>query len=316
MIGNHSNPGSLLKGTICMAKRIGLVASYLIVALFFGVGVHAQEAPQVHFNRTPFFRIEQCKSIRTAVSDAMDARPLHERQSLFGTPSAMAISASLNDNTVSDEFFQGASLGTAWPLASGFVVTNSHVVAGSRKIALLDQTGAKFAAWPVLRDDVNDLVFLQVDEPQKLPAALPLAEARTRLGSSVFTIGFPRIDVMGKTPKLSNGVISGLQGLRDDPCSYQTTVPIQPGNSGGPIFNLNGEVVGIVASMVGIRDEASGAISQLPNISCAIKIECLKELFPHLPAHGTDINSLPSDPGDLESIAQRVQNSVLIVVAK
>ena len=316
MIGIHSNPGSLLKGTICMAKRIGLVASYLIVALFFGVGVHAQEAPQVHFNRTPFFRIEQCKSIRTAVSDAMDAKPLHERQSLFGTPSAMAISASLNDNTVSDEFFQGASLGTAWPLASGFVVTNSHVVAGSRKIALLDQTGAKFAAWPVLRDDVNDLVFLQVDKPQKLPAALPLAEARTRLGSSVFTIGFPRIDVMGKTPKLSNGVISGLQGLRDDPCSYQTTVPIQPGNSGGPIFNLNGEVVGIVASMVGIRDEASGAISQLPNISCAIKIECLKELFPHLPAHGTDINSLPSDPGDLESIAQRVQNSVLIVVAK
>ena len=299
-----------------MAKHIGLVASYLIVALFFGVDIQAQEGPQVHFNRFPIFRIEQCESTRTAVSETMVARPLHETQPLFDAPPGMAMSASLNDNMVSDEFFQGASLGTAWPLASGFVVTNSHVVAGCRKIALLDQTGAKFTAWPVLRDDVNDLVFLQVDEPRKLPAALPLAEARTRLGSSVFTIGFPRIDVMGKTPKLSNGVISGLQGLRDDPCSYQTTVPIQPGNSGGPIFNLNGEVVGIVASMVGIRDEASGAISQLPNISCAIKIKCLKELFPHLPAHGTDIDSLSSDPGDLESIAQRVQNSVLIVVAK
>lgn len=299
-----------------MAKHIGLVASYLIVALFFGVDIQAQEGRQVHFNRSPIFRIEQCESTRTAVSETMVARPLHETQPLFDAPSGMAMSASLNDNTVSDEFFQGASLGTAWPLASGFVVTNSHVVAGSRQIALLDQTGAKFTAWPVLRDDVNDLVFLQVDEPRKLPAALPLAEARTRLGSSVFTIGFPRIDVMGKTPKLSNGVISGLQGLRDDPCSYQTTVPIQPGNSGGPIFNLNGEVVGIVASMVGIRDEASGAISQLPNISCAIKIKCLKELFPHLPAQGTDIDSLSSDPGDLESIAQRVQNSVLIVVAK
>jgi S1-C subfamily serine protease len=300
-----------------MAKRIGLVASYLILfALFFGVSAQTQEEPQAHVNRSPLFKIEQCKSIRTPVSDAMDARKLHERQPLLGIPSVTAITASLSDNTVSDEFFQGASLGTAWPLASGFIVTNSHVVAGSRKIALLDQTGAKFAAWPVLRDDVNDLVLLQVDEPQKLPAALPLAGDRTRLGSSVFTIGFPRIDVMGKTPKLTNGVISGLQGLQDDPCSYQTTVPIQPGNSGGPIFNLNGEVVGIVASMVGIRDEASGAISQLPNISCAIKIECLKELFQHLPPHGTDINSLPSDPGDLESIAQRVQNSVLIVVAK
>ena len=299
-----------------MAKRIGLVASYLIVALLFGVGVQAQEELQDHFNRTPIFRIEQCDSIRSAVSDAMDARPSHESQHFLDARSIAAMRASLNDNTVPDAFFQGASLGTAWPLSSGFVVTNSHVVAGSRKIELLDQTGAKFAAWPVLRDDVNDLVFLQVDEPQKLPAALPLAEAQTRLGSSVFTIGFPRIDMMGKTPKLSNGVISGLQGLRDDPCSYQTTVPIQPGNSGGPIFNLNGEVVGIVASMVGIRDDASGTISQLPNISCAIKIECLKELFPHLPAHSTDIYSLPSDPGDLESIAQRVQNSVLIVVAK
>ena len=299
-----------------MAKRFGLAASYLIVTLFFGVSAQTHEKPQEYVNRSPLFKIEQCITTPTAVSDPRDARPLHESRSIFGTPSARAISASLSDTTESDDFFQGASLGTAWPLASGFVVTNSHVVAGSRKIALLDQTGAKFAAWPVLRDDVNDLVFLQVEEPQKLPAALPLAEARTRLGSSVFTIGFPRIDVMGKTPKLSNGVISGLQGLRDDRCSYQTTVPIQPGNSGGPILNLNGEVVGIVASMVGIRDEASGAISQLPNISCAIKIECLKELFQHLPPHGTDITSLPSEPGDLESIAQRVQNSVLIVVAK
>lgn len=312
----HADPGSCLKGTIYMVNRIGLVASYLIVALFFDVGVRIQAEPQVQFDQTPFSIIERCESFRTTVSDAMGARPSQEPQPQFDAPSATAMSASLNDNTVSDEFFQGASLGTAWPLASGFVVTNSHVVAESRKIALLDQTGTKFAAWPVLRDDVNDLAFLQVDEPEKLPAALPLADARTRLGSSVFTIGFPRIDVMGKTPKLSNGVISGLQGLRDDPCSYQTTVPIQPGNSGGPIFNMNGEVVGIVASMVGIRDEASGTISQLPNISCAIKIECLKELFPHLPAHGTDITSLPSDPGDLESIAQRVQNSVLIVVAK
>ena len=212
-----------------MAKRIGLVASYLILyALFFGVSAQTQEEPQAHINRSPLFKIEQCKSIRTAVSDAMVARPLHERQSLFATSSATAISASLNDNTVSDEFFQGASLGTASRLASGFVVTNSHVVAGSRKIALLDQTGAKFSAWPVLRDDVNDLAFLQVAEPKKLPAALPLADARTRLGSSVFTIGFPRIDMMGKTPKLSNGVISGLQGLRDDPCATRRRFRFSP----------------------------------------------------------------------------------------
>ncbi|MDZ7581974.1 MAG: serine protease [Deltaproteobacteria bacterium] len=299
-----------------MAYSAVLAVFYLMLALCCGAGVQAQEEPQAQFSRPALVQIEQCESIRTAVTDAAGARPLREGQPLSDAPSPAAFSPSLNEDTGKDDLFQGASIGTAWPLASGFVVTNSHVVVGSRIIALLDQNGAKFAAWPVLRDDVNDLAFLQVAEPRKLPAALPLADARTRLGSSVFTIGFPRVDVMGKTPKLSNGVISGLKGLRDDPCSYQTTVPIQPGNSGGPIFNMNGEVVGIVSSMVGIRDEASGAISQLPNLSCAVKIECLKELIPHLPTHGTDIDSLPNDPGDLESVVQRVQNSVLIVVAK
>lgn len=216
----------------------------------------------------------------------------------------------------SDEMLKGASIATGWPLASGYVVTNNHVVSGSKEVALLDQHGTKIVAWPVLLDEVNDLALLEVAEPHKLPPALPLSHARTPLGSSVFTIGFPLIDLMGKTPKLSNGIISGENGLRDDPCSYQTTLPIQPGNSGGPVLNMNGEVVGIVSTMVGIRDESSGTVSSLPNISCAIKSECLKELLPHLPSSRSVKEALANKLGNLETVAKRVQSSVMIVVAR
>jgi S1-C subfamily serine protease len=296
-----------------MARRLGLDSVSLTAVLFFVAAVLNMPA-EVRAQHTVVSssRVDPGAAAPTAISTHKDSEHLRR----YTQHGSAALSASLSEESGADDIFLGASIGTGWPMASGFVVTNSHVVAGCRTIALLDQSGAKFTAWPVLRDDVNDIAVLQVAEPRKLPAALPLADTRTRLGSSVFTIGFPRIDVMGKGPKLSNGVISGLNGLRDDPCSYQTTVPIQPGNSGGPMFNMSGEVVGIVASMVGIRNDTSGTVSPLPNISCAVKIECLKELFPHLPAKAMGIDSLPSHPGDLESVAQRVQHSILIVVAR
>ncbi len=217
---------------------------------------------------------------------------------------------------IPDDIFEGASIGTAWPLVSGYVVTNNHVISGCRQVVLITPTGQSFTAWPVLRDEITDIAMLEVATPDTLPPALPLSNARTKLGSSVFTIGFPRIDLMGKAPKLANGIISCENGLRDDPCKYQTTVPIQPGNSGGPVLNMSGEVVGVVASMLGIRDPASGAISPLAHLSCVIKIACIKALFPHLPSSSPKIKSLTSRPGDLATVADRVQGSVLIVVAR
>ena len=82
----------------------------------------------------------------------------------------------------------------------------------------------------MLLDEAADIVLLEVKDLSALPPALPLAQSDARLGASVFTIGFPRVDLMGSTLKISVGVISGENGLRDDPESYQTTVPIQPGN--------------------------------------------------------------------------------------
>jgi S1-C subfamily serine protease len=212
--------------------------------------------------------------------------------------------------------FSGASIGTAWPISKGYVVTNNHVIAGSADVVLMSSSGEKTRAWPVLRDELTDIALLEVEDPAALPPALPLAGSRAGLGASVFTLGFPRIDVLGATPKLSNGVISGTTGLRDDPTGYQTTVAIQPGNSGGPLFNMRGEVVGVVKSMLGLRDVSSGNVYAIQNASCALKIESLKELSQFVPQKGSALNTLLSRSGDLETLAGRLQNSVLIVVAR
>jgi serine protease Do len=132
----------------------------------------------------------------------------------------------------------------------------------------------------------------------------------------VFTIGFPRIDVMGTSPKLSLGIISSINGVQDDPSSYQISVPIQPGNSGGPLLNMRGEVVGIITSMLGRVDSANGGSQPLPNINYALKIDVIAEFLPPTAGPSTALNASTGGGNSLESLARRIQGSVLIVMAE
>jgi len=208
------------------------------------------------------------------------------------------------------------SVGTAWPIGAGYVVTNNHVVADSKKVVLINVFGRKIPACTVLRDEVYDIALLKVGDSRLLPPALPLATCEAGPGTEVFTVGFPRIDVLGRTPKLTDGVINRMVGPDGNPVSYQTTVSIQPGNSGGPLLNMRGEVVGVVKSMLGILDETQGKILALQNASCAVKIDLVKELLGHLPEQKTVTKALPRHSESLEKLADRVQGSVLIVEAR
>ncbi len=214
------------------------------------------------------------------------------------------------------DLLMGGTTGTAWPVSSRYVVTNSHVVSEGSKVTLLGSQGQEIPASAVLRDETYDIIILEVNETQALPPALPLAKSQARLGTSVFTLGFPRVDFMGKAPKLSIGVISGESGLRDDPESFQTTVPIQPGNSGGPLLNMKGEVVGVVKSMLGIRDTADGSLYMLQTTSCALKIKCVQKLLYQLPQKESRGNLPSSVPDNLETLAGRIKDSVLLVISK
>jgi S1-C subfamily serine protease len=222
----------------------------------------------------------------------------------------------LQDADAPIESFAGASFGTGWPISAGYVITNHHVVDSAAEILLLDASGQQIKARPILSDAVHDIAILQVVDTELLPPALPLATAGINVGARVFTMGFPRIGETGVTPKLTDGVISKLSGLQNDPASYQTTVPIQPGNSGGPLLNMSGEVVGVVRSMIGVKHMQTGETRVFENASCATKIDRLCKILSKLQPPVDTLQTLPDEPENMAALKKRLQNSLLIVVAR
>ncbi len=151
----------------------------------------------------------------------------------------------------------------------GYLLTNFHVVRDANRV----EVKYKFhdlKAEVVEVDEDNDLALLKVSGKDFSPLAIS-HKASADLGEEVFTIGFPNIDMQGVEPKYTDGKISSLSGMRDDPAEYQISVPVQPGNSGGPLCDANGEVVGIVVArlddLAALRE--SGAVPQ--NVNYAIK---------------------------------------------
>jgi len=208
----------------------------------------------------------------------------------------------------------GASVGTAWPIAPGYVVTNHHVVGDQDDIRLIDIYGSTADAWVVARDEKNDLAVLAVEDSSWLPLALPMAGQGVEVGDMVFTIGFPRVDLFGQEPKRSQGSVDAMIGLDNNPATYQLSLLIHHGNSGGPLMNAQGEVVGVVASMLGAIDE-HGFVHSIPTTSFAVKAKHLREMLAALPVLGSGPGEWPVDKGDIDALTERFESSVLIVVA-
>ena len=103
----------------------------------------------------------------------------------------------------------------------------------------------KIKAEVMLKDAKNDIAFLKLEESPQLPASsLKVGDSsNVRMGDKVFTIGYPAHWVMGQNPKYTEGVVNALSGIRDDPKVFQISVQIQPGNSGGPLFDESGNVI-------------------------------------------------------------------------
>jgi len=207
------------------------------------------------------------------------------------------------------------SLGTGWPVQGGFVVTNHHVVAGHKEIFILRRDGVKFSGVVAMDDRINDIALIDVKGMGKLPPALPLADKPVRVGAKVFTVGYPNPTLMGSEPKLTNGIINSLTGVGDDPRTYQISVPLQVGNSGGPLLNMRGEVVGITTYKLNAAKVFKWTGDLPQNVNYAVKVGYLKVLLTSVSSRHK-ISELPARAGTLEDLADRIENSVLVVVAK
>lgn len=157
--------------------------------------------------------------------------------------------------------------GTGFALTStGYIVTNDHVVNGAKKITVKGINGnfqKQYDAKIVTVDKNNDLAVIQITDPEfKSLGKVPyiISNKTSDVGSSVFALGYPLRASMGDEIKLTNGIVSAKSGYQGDITTYQISVPLQPGNSGGPLFDSKGILIGVVNAKLTVAENASYAI--------------------------------------------------------
>lgn len=265
-----------------------------------------------HQEQLVMFRVERTSlvsnslglDLRFARLDTGEVRPAEP------TPPAAVAPAPVPPVAVAPDNSRAGSLrrigtGTAFVVEQNLIATNYHVIDGGTAWEL--RFPSTDEAWPlelVIADKANDLVIMRVRGAVSSLKPLSVVAARTaRLGEDVYSVGFPLTGLLSDGHKVSTGVVSGLAGLDNDPRFFQLTVPTQPGNSGGPIFNSKGEVVGILASTLSV-DYLYKATRTVPqNVNFAIKSDYLLLLMAQADS-GTAVATVsPSGVSRVDQIA-------------
>lgn len=165
--------------------------------------------------------------------------------------------------------------GSGFAISDGVAITNYHVVDEARTICIKGVMGdmnTGYTAELVATDKVNDIAILKITDGRfegfnTIPYAVQ--QRMADVGEDVFVLGYPLTQALGNEIKLTNGIISSRTGYQGNISTYQMTAPVQPGNSGGPMFDIQGNVIGIVVAGV------PGA----ENVGYAIKTSYLKILI-------------------------------------
>lgn len=164
--------------------------------------------------------------------------------------------------------------GSGFALNNGYICTNYHVIDGAKNIEIHGIQGdftTSYSAKVVASDKFNDLAILKVDDVEfKGFGTVPynVKTSMADVGEEVFVLGYPLTTTMGDEIKLTTGVVSSRTGYQGDVSLYQISAPIQPGNSGGPLFDSQGNLIGVVSA------KHAGA----ENVGYAIKASYLRNL--------------------------------------
>jgi len=137
--------------------------------------------------------------------------------------------------------------GTGFMIDSkGYLVTNAHVVRNAKTVVVQNKKGENFNARVVFTDFAKDLVILKIeDDSFKTLTSIPygISKSATDLAEPIFTLGYPRNEIV-----YGQGYLSAKTGLNGDSLSCQISIAANPGNSGGPVLNHNGEVIGVLST--------------------------------------------------------------------
>lgn len=163
-----------------------------------------------------------------------------------------------------------ASTGTGFVVARDRVLTNHHVIDGCNAITIRTADGRSLPATMPARVDVQrDLALLAV--PNDPGPVIAFRANPVRRGESVVTYGFPLAGLLAAGPTLTTGEVSALAGLANNEQHFQISAPVQQGNSGGPLLDRQGNVMGVIVSKLNAQRIAqrTGDIPQ--NVNFAVK---------------------------------------------
>lgn len=170
-----------------------------------------------------------------------------------------ALMKNINDKPAKGPADPGQFGGTGFALSSnGYLVTNYHVIKDADSVYVQNSEGESFKVKQIYVDPTYDLAVLQIIDPEfKQLASLPYTfkKAASDVGEDVYTIGFPRDDQV-----YGEGYVSSRNGYAGDTVAYQVSIPVNPGNSGGPLLDNRGNVVGIINGKQTLADGAAFAI--------------------------------------------------------
>ncbi len=172
------------------------------------------------------------------------------------------------------------STGTAFLIdAKGYLVTNAHVLKGQSAI-VVNSKGQEFTTHILKIDGTRDIAILKIDDEDYKPANnLPygIKKSTVDLGEELFTLGYPREEIV-----YNMGYLSAASGFNGDTTSCQLNLNANPGNSGAPVFNKNGDVVGIL----------SGRQTQAQGVTFAVKAKNIFDLIEELKKEDTSVQKI------------------------
>jgi len=198
----------------------------------------------------------------------------------------------------------GKFSGTGFALtADGYLVTSYHVIQGADSVMIESRDQQRYHAEPVYSDKAHDLAILRITDKKftgfgRLPYTFKAGQAD--LGERVFTLGYPREDVV-----YGEGALSARSGFRGDTAFYQISIPVNPGNSGGPLLDEKGNLIGVVS---GRQNDVQSAAFATKSSYLVRLVDSLKDSSPATPYHLPKSNQLTgsSRPQQLKKLQDYV----------
>jgi serine protease Do len=266
---------------------VGVAASVAILAVFSTLlGIEWWRAAQVRPSQYGYtvmsreiYKLKQGQRAIAAKLDGSPAAPVRENK-LSGTGFALT--------------------------ADGYIVTSSHVIQGADSLLVEGRDHQRYHAETVYSDVKHDLAILRIKDAKfdgfgRLPYTFKGGQAD--IGERVYTLGYPREDVV-----YGEGALSARSGFNGDTAFYQVSIPVNPGNSGGPLLDGQGNLIGVVS---GRQDDAQSAAFATKSSYLVRLVDSLKNRQPAQPYHLPHANQLAGAARAQQ--VKRLQDFVFVV---